>query len=108
MKVLIAEDSKVQRLQLELCLAEWGYDVVSVADGETAWKALQQPEAPRLAVLDWLMPDPDGLELCRRLRASRRLRGTFVLIVTAKGMTADTADVLSSGVDGFLRKPIDP
>jgi CheY-like chemotaxis protein len=70
MRVLIAEDNLTSRRALEIHLTEWGYEVVSTADGAEAWEALQAPAAPRLAVLDWVMPQTDGLEVCRRVRST--------------------------------------
>ncbi len=61
MKVLIADDDRVIRRILEAALSEWGYATVAVADGRAAWEALRAPDAPRFAILDWLMPGLDGL-----------------------------------------------
>jgi CheY-like chemotaxis protein len=65
MRILIAEDDAVSRLLLEGVLRDWGYDVVVTTDGQAAWQALQEPDAPRMAIVDWQMPGLDGLELCR-------------------------------------------
>ena len=69
MRILIAEDDLVSRKMLEATLARWGYEVVITCDGEAAWQALQQADAPRIAILDWMMPGLDGVDVCRRVRA---------------------------------------
>jgi CheY-like chemotaxis protein len=69
MKVLIAEDDPTSRRVLVATLDKFGYEVVIAADGAQAWAALQSADAPRLAILDWMMPEIDGVELCRRVRA---------------------------------------
>jgi CheY-like chemotaxis protein len=105
MKILVAEDNLFYRRMLETLLAGWDYEVVSAADGLTAWQVLQQPQAPRLAVINWMMPGMDGLELCRRLRALNKPEPTHVLLVTAKRDQADIAAALQSGADDYLAKP---
>ncbi len=67
-RILIAEDSGPSRLVLERTLAKWGYEVISCKDGASAWEQLQKEDAPRLAVLDWMMPGLTGLEICQKLR----------------------------------------
>jgi len=74
MRLLIAEDDVTSRTMLQAVLTKWGYDVTAASDGDQAWAALQEPNAPRLAVLDWEMPGLDGANLCRRLRAQERGR----------------------------------
>jgi CheY-like chemotaxis protein len=71
MKALIADDDEVSRKVLELSLTEWGYEVVPSIDGDEAWNALQSDADIRLAILDWMMPGIDGLEVCRKARAAR-------------------------------------
>ena len=71
MEVLIADDDGMVRALLRRTLRKWGHDVVVCCDGLEAWNALQGPDAPRLAVLDWLMPELEGPEICRRLRSQK-------------------------------------
>ena len=73
MRILVAEDNLVFQWGLRSMLTQWGYDVVVVSDGEEAWQQLQDDEGPRLAILDWLMPGMDGIEVCRRVRASNQM-----------------------------------
>lgn len=107
MKVLVAEDDSVSRLLLESILREWGYDVVSTADGRQAWDALTVADAPRMSILDWQMPGLDGLELCRRLRANPVTATTYVLLLTGKGGTDNVVQGLKSGANDYLTKPFD-
>ena len=78
MKILIADDDGFYRCFLERLLA-LEFEVVSAGDGEQAWRILQAPDPPRLAVLDWLMPGLDGLELCRRVRQTPPLASTYLM-----------------------------
>ncbi|MCC6490342.1 MAG: diguanylate cyclase [Candidatus Hydrogenedentes bacterium] len=105
MKILIAEDDSVSRRILEAHLAKWGYKVVAVADGAEAWDVLQRLDAPRIAVLDWVMPQIDGPELCRRIRAATDRPFTYIIILTAKERTSDIVEALDAGADDYLTKP---
>ena len=70
MKILIADDDPVSSRLLDRLLVKWGYEVIAAHDGSEAWEVLQAENAPRVALLDWIMPGIDGLEICRRVRAS--------------------------------------
>ncbi len=107
MKVLIADDSHFYRRALEVTLQEWGYDVTAVADGAAAWEVLRADNAPRIAVLDWVMPRLDGVEVCRRLRAVPRPEPTYVIMLTSRDGTANTVTALEAGADDFVTKPFD-
>ena len=106
MKILIAEDDSVSRRLLEATLIGLGYDVVSVGDGARAWESLQTERGIQLAVLDWIMPGLDGIEVCRRLRA---LGGpyVYVIVLTAKDRKEDVVLGLESGADDYITKPFD-
>jgi DNA-binding response OmpR family regulator len=106
-QVLVAEDDAVSRVLLENILHDWGYDVISVADGSAAWDVLTGPTAPRLSILDWQMPGPDGLELCRRLRSNRATDSTYVLLLTGKGGTDNVVQGLRAGANDYITKPFD-
>jgi len=69
-RILIADDNLVFQTVLRAMLTQWGYDVVVANNGEEAWRLLQSETGPRLAILDWLMPGQDGIEVCRRVRSS--------------------------------------
>ena len=74
MRILIAEDDATSRLLLEKTLGQWGYEVTVTKDGDEAWDVLQSEEAPNLAVLDWIMPSTDGIDVCRRARNLEKLQ----------------------------------
>ena len=105
MKILIAEDENVTRTILSRKLTAWGYEVVSAAGGNAAWKILQQTEAPNLAILDWMMPDIDGIEICSRLKALEDSRPTYVIMLTSRDNEEDIVKGLDAGADDYVIKP---
>ena len=105
MKILIAEDDAVSRRILEAYLRKWGHDVVVAKDGAEAWNQFQRDDAPRLAVLDWMMPELDGLQVCSKVRAREHAPFTYILLLTAKGETDDIVTALDAGADDYLTKP---
>lgn len=107
MKVLIAEDEPVSRRLLEGALARWGYQVVVAADGEQAWKILQETDSPMLIVLDWLMPGLDGVDVCRRAREDVRLNSAYILLLTSRTSKEDVVQGLEAGADDYVTKPFD-
>lgn len=107
MRILIAEDDAVSRRVLEATLVKWGYEVIVTTDGQQALDALKQPDAPSLAVLDWMMPGLDGSEVCRRIREAIGGRLLYVLLLTAKGNKEDIVEGLTAGADDYVVKPFD-
>jgi DNA-binding response OmpR family regulator len=107
MKVLIADDDLVGRAILEHALHQWRYEVVTVRDGQAAWELLQQDDAPPIAILDWMMPDLDGPELCRRVRTLRRPTPVYLILLTSKSLKRDIVRGLECGADDFIAKPFD-
>ena len=107
MQVLIAEDDPVSRRLLEVHLKKWGYQVVAASDGDQAWRILQQADAPRLAVLDWVMPGLSGPEVCRQVRASAQEPYTYILLLTAKTQKQDLIEGMEAGADDYVTKPFD-
>jgi len=105
MRILIADDERVSRHLLENNLRAWGHDVVSVGDGLEALAALQGEGAPRLAILDWMMPGLDGIEVCRRLRECPATAPTYVILLTTKRDRDDIVSGLKSGANDYLTKP---
>jgi two-component system cell cycle response regulator len=105
MKILIAEDDPISRRVLEAHLLEWGYEVVVASDGGEAWEIIQQPESPSLIISDWMMPNMDGLELCRKIREMKKSNYTYFIILTAKERQEDVVKDLQAGADDFLIKP---
>ncbi len=108
MRVLIAEDDAVIRRLLESFLSRWGYEVVTALDGGRAWEILQGEEAPRLALLDWVMPVREGPDICRALRSRRSETYTYVLLLTSRDDRRDVLEGLESGADDYLTKPFHP
>jgi len=107
MKILVVEDDAVTRRQIEAALAGGDFEVVPMANGAEALKRLQSPGAPRLALVDWEMPELDGPSLLRRLRADASLPFTYVLMVTIRDRREDILAGLDAGADDYVVKPID-
>jgi two-component system, cell cycle response regulator len=106
--ILLAEDSPIYRRLIGTHLAEWGLEFVCAEDGKEAWKCLGKPDAPRLALLDWVLPDIDGIEICRRLRSrAADIPYTYVIVLTAKGRKQEMLEAMEAGADDFLAKPFD-
>ena len=108
MKVLIAEDEAVSRRLLQAALTRWGYEVVTASDGCAALEILQQPDAPKLVVFDWMMPGLDGMQLCQAVRAKTQEPYTYILMVTAKRAQENVVAGLTAGADDYITKPFDP
>jgi DNA-binding response OmpR family regulator len=106
-KILLAEDSGVIRLLLQRVLTNWGYEVVFAEDGTQAWQILERPDSPRIALLDWMMPGLDGLEVCQRVRSAAREPRVYVILLTGKDQQKDVVRGLAAGADDYLRKPFD-
>ena len=106
-RVLIAEDDCITRRVLEGLLGEWGYATVTVRDGHAAWDVLQQPDGPRLALVDWLMPGLDGPEVCRRVRALPSRQPPYLILLTIRDSRQDVVAGLRSGADDYVVKPFD-
>jgi len=107
-KILVADDDPINRRLLEAFLTKWGYEVQLARDGAEAWEILQQDEAPRLAILDWMMPSLDGLQICQLARRQKDQRSyTYLLLLTAKFQKEDVIAGLEAGADDYLTKPFD-
>lgn len=107
MKVLIAEDDRTSRKLLAAMVAKWGYDPLVAEDGGEAWTALQQPDHPRLVLLDWNMPVLDGLDVCRRLRALDSPDPPYVILLTGRTEKGDIVHGLEAGANDYVAKPYD-
>jgi len=112
MKILIAEDAITSRMVLEEWVQAWGYQPLCVPDGKIGWELLQNmpaAEVPRLALLDWMMPNMDGLELCQRIKAeSHKMPFIYTILLTSKNTKDDIVTGLDAGADDFLIKPVQP
>lgn len=107
MKILIADDDPVSRQVLVRALAQWGYELTVCCDGEDAWTALQVEEPPPLAILDWMMPGLDGVDICRRVREQQRPDPIYLIMLTARNEKQDLVAALRAGADDYITKPFD-
>jgi two-component system cell cycle response regulator len=105
-KILIADDDPVSRRLLEATLARFGHEVIPVPDGQQAIDALLLPGAPRLAILDWMMPHGDGLTVCRTVR-ERSVTYIYVILLSTRDRREDMVAALDAQADDFLTKPFD-
>jgi len=107
MRILIAEDDPVSRRLLQAMLVKWGYDVQVTCDGAEALQAFQAEDAPRLAILDWMMPGMDGIDICRRIRQQKDGPYTYVIMLTTRNRREDIIQGLEAGADDYIVKPFD-
>lgn len=107
MRVLIAEDERVSRKLLANLVTKWGYEAVCAESGDETWKTLQAEQAPRLLILDWMMPGLDGIEICRRLRKQETDQHTHIIMLTVRDRKEDLIEGLSAGADDYITKPFD-
>jgi sigma-B regulation protein RsbU (phosphoserine phosphatase) len=108
MNVLIAEDDRVTGEILGRTLQRWGHDTTIVSNGAQAWEHLRVASAPTLAILDWMMPELDGPDVCRRVRAELPFAHMYLLLVTARESRGDVVAGLDAGADDYIIKPFDP
>jgi sigma-B regulation protein RsbU (phosphoserine phosphatase) len=108
MRILIADDDSSSRFALAAMLRSGGHEAVEACDGVRALEALQEADAPRLAILDWVMPGMDGVEVIRRVRALECDQPPHIIILTARDEKADIVKGLGAGADDYLCKPYDP
>jgi phosphoserine phosphatase RsbU/P len=107
MRLLIADDDDVSRLELEALLTRHGHEVVAVSDGTAAWEVLQGEDPPRLVILDWLMEDMDGVEVCQRVRERASLRNVYLILLTSRGDKEHIVAGLQAGANDYVTKPFD-
>jgi signal transduction histidine kinase len=107
MRVLVAEDELVNRRIVEHALRKRGYDVVMAKDGDEAWQVLQNRSDIQLAVLDWVMPKCDGIEVCRMVRSQPLGRYVYTILLTSRDKKEDVARGLEAGADDYITKPFD-
>jgi DNA-binding response OmpR family regulator len=104
-RILVAEDDAVSRELICSRLTKWGYEVVATENGTDAMSALRQKDAPTLAILDWMMPGMDGIEICRRSREADRV--LYIILLTARSGKENVVEGLRAGADDYLVKPFD-
>jgi DNA-binding response OmpR family regulator len=106
MKILIAEDEKISRRILEMTLTNASYDVVTVEDGVKALESIQK-EVPDMLITDWMMPELDGLELCRRIRSLNLSSYVYIILLTALTQKEKIIEGLDAGADDYITKPFE-
>ncbi len=106
MKVLLAEDDAILQRLLQILMTGWGYDILIAPNGAAAWEAFQTGEYS-LVVTDWMMPEMDGVDLVRHIRASDRPGYVYIILLTAKSQKDDIVEGMEAGADDFLTKPFD-
>jgi len=106
MKALIAEDDEITRLLLSSALTKLGHEVHSATNGREAWEAWHSGEFP-FVISDWMMPDLDGLEFCRRIRAAGRADYTYIVLLTSRTGKANYLEAMTAGADDFITKPFE-
>jgi two-component system, NtrC family, sensor kinase len=106
MKILLAEDEATSRRLLQNYLQKWGHDVVLANDGAEAWRLFEQEAFP-LVISDWMMPELDGVDLIRRIRASPLPIHVYVILLTGRSQKEDIVEGMEAGADDFVTKPFD-
>ncbi|MBI5251032.1 MAG: diguanylate cyclase [Desulfomonile tiedjei] len=107
MRILVAEDDPITRRLLEAHLTRWEHEVIMCRDGTEAWNALMRDEAPRLAILDWMMPGMDGATICRKIRQKEQQHYIYIILLTARTQKEDLIEGLEAGADDYIAKPFD-
>jgi diguanylate cyclase (GGDEF)-like protein len=105
-QVLIAEDDKLCRTILEKNLNKWGYESISAEDGKEALKMIQEKNI-RIAILDWIMPEMDGVELCKKIRKNKWEEYIYIIMLTVRNKQSDIRKGFAAGVDDYITKPFD-
>ncbi|HUZ94802.1 MAG TPA: diguanylate cyclase [Edaphobacter sp.] len=105
MKILLADDDPVSLRLMQRTLENYGYEVVTATDGVQAAKILCNPGGPRLALIDWMMPELDGLGVCREVRGRHEDAYIYILLLTSRQSSDDIVSGLEAGADDYLTKP---
>ncbi len=108
MQVLVAEDSAIYQRLVGNCLQDWGFSPIMAKDGTEAWQVLRRPDAPKLVLLDWVLPGLDGIEICRRIRQAGSDRPySYIIVLTGKTGQKDMLEAMQAGADDYIVKPFD-
>ena len=109
MKILLVEDSRLERHKIARCLTDWRLDFAAVESGAEAIASLEGPDPPNMVLLDWMLPDLDGIDICRLTRANgARAPYIYIVMLTAKSLKQDLLIAMAAGADDYLAKPVDP
>lgn len=104
-RILVADDDPVSLRMLQKALEKWGHEVIIARDGTEAWQSLTRPDAPPMAILDWMMPGMDGLAICRRIRAMPATPSPYLILLTARNDYVDIVAGLEAGANDYVTKP---
>jgi len=107
MRILIADDDRFSLQLLQASLSGEGNQIISCSAGDEALRALTGSQPPEIAILDWMMPGLDGIEVCRKVRATPGA-STYLILLTAKDEMMDLVEGLAAGADDYIVKPFDP
>jgi DNA-binding response OmpR family regulator len=107
-RVLVADDDPVSRHILDATLRKWDYEVITAIDGLEAWEELRRPDGATIALLDWSMPNLDGVEVCRLVRDLQPAGPRYLILLTARSHREDLLEGLGAGADEYVTKPYDP
>jgi sigma-B regulation protein RsbU (phosphoserine phosphatase) len=104
-RILVADDDSVSLRVLQKALEKWGHEVIVATDGTKAWQVLTRPEAPPMAILDWMMPGMDGPTICRRIRTVPSAPAPYLILLTARTDQVDVVAGLEAGANDYVTKP---
>ncbi|MEJ2009048.1 MAG: response regulator [Acidobacteriota bacterium] len=104
-RILVADDDPVSLRMLQKALEKCGHEVIVARDGTEAWQGLTRPDAPQMAILDWMMPGMDGPTICRRIRALPVTPGRYLILLTARNDSVDIVAGLEAGANDYVTKP---
>ena len=108
MRVLIVDDDAVSLRMLKVLLHEWGFEFVEATNGSEALRLLDEDPSLKLAIVDWMMPEMDGLELCRRVREKSEENYIYTILLTAREQKKDIVTGMEAGADDYVTKPFEP
>lgn len=104
-RILVADDDPLSLRVLQKALEKWGHEVTLARDGTEAWQILTRPEAPRMAILDWMMPGMDGPTICQRARVAPAITASYLILLTARNDYGDIVSGLEAGANDYVVKP---
>lgn len=107
MDVLVAEDEKFSRAILTSMIERWGYTTVVAENGQQAWDIMQKEDAPKLVLLDWYMPELNGLEVLQNIRKQNNSKLPYIILLTANAEKKDVVQGISAGANDYILKPYD-
>ena len=107
MKLLIAEDDMTSRLILDSILKKWGFATSLACNGKEAWDTMNSKTAPKIAILDWEMPEMSGIEVCKKIRGIDTSNPPYIIVLTSKEEKKDIVKALDAGANDFISKPYD-